>query len=84
MRRRFRYYIANKTRANKLRISDGIVTALEADGIIYRSSSIGALVTGFAFNISDVAWDYLNKHPELLAGETDDWRTDKVDWLDTF
>jgi hypothetical protein len=72
-----RYYFAKQTRANTLRIDDGVVQGLVADGIIYRSASLGSVVEGFAHNISDIAWDYLYVNPHLLKGETNVYRTDK-------
>ena len=72
-----RFYIAKQTRANVLRYDDGVVQGLVSDGIIYRSASLGNMLEGFAHNISDFAWDYLNVHPHLLQGTTNTYRTDK-------
>jgi len=72
-----RFYIDRQTRANILRYDDGVVQSLVSDGIIYRSASIGNILEGFAHNISEFAWDYLNAHPELLEGTTNNYRTDK-------
>lgn len=72
-----RFYIANQSRSNKLRFDDGIVQGLANDRIIFRASSIGSLVDGFAFNINNVAWDVLNKDQTLLDGTTNTWRTDQ-------
>jgi hypothetical protein len=72
-----RYYFAEQTRANSLRIDDGVVQELVAEGIIYRSASVGNMLDGFAHNISDIAWDYLNAHPDQLEGTTNTYRTDK-------
>jgi hypothetical protein len=72
-----RFYIAKQTRANSLRIDDGVVQALVAEGIIYRSASMGNVFEGFAYNISDTAWEYLNVNPGLLAGTTHIARTDR-------
>lgn len=72
-----RYYIAKNTKANTLRIDDGVVQELVAEGIIYRSTSIGNMLEGFAYNISDIAWDYLQLFPQLLTGSTNTYRTDK-------
>lgn len=72
-----RYYFAEQTRANSLRIDDGVVQELVAEGIIYRSASLGNMLEGFAHNISDIAWDYLHGHPHLLNGTTNTYRTDK-------
>lgn len=72
-----RFYISENTRANMLRIEDGVVQGLKADGIIYQSASLGSILEGFAHNISDFAWDYLKVHPHLLQGNTNTYRTDK-------
>jgi Super-infection exclusion protein B len=72
-----RFYIARQTRANVLRYDDGVVQGLVSEGIIYRSASLGNMVKGFAHNIHDFVWDYLNVHPHLLEGTTHTCRTDK-------
>jgi hypothetical protein len=72
-----RFYIAKKTRANVLRYDDGVVQGLVSNRIIYQSASHGNMLEGFAHNISDFAWDYLNVHPHLLEGTTNTYRTDK-------
>ena len=72
-----RYYFSEQTRANSLRIDDGVVQELVTEGIIYRSASLGNMLDGFAHNISDIAWDYLHVHPHLLNGTTNTYRTDK-------
>ena len=72
-----RYYVAKNTRSNTLRVDDGIVQELVAEGIIYRSTSMGNMLEGFSHNISDVAWDYLHVYPNVLEGSTNTYRTDK-------
>ena len=72
-----RFYIAKQTKTNVLRLDDGIVQGLVSAGIIYRAASVGNLLEGFSYNISDVAWDYLNVYPHLLEGTTNTYRTDK-------
>lgn len=72
-----RYYFANNTRANTLRMDDGVVQGLATDHIIYRSASMGNLIDGFAHNINDFAWEYIHKNPHVLDGTTDHYRTDK-------
>ena len=74
-----RFYFARQTRANVLRAHDGVVQGLVAAGIIYQSASTGHILDGFAHNINDFAWDYLNKHIALLEGTTNTYRTDKRD-----
>jgi hypothetical protein len=72
-----RFYLAENTRANMLRIDDGVVQSLKVNGIIFQSASLGNVLEGFAHNISDFAWDYLHVHPHLLEGTTNTYRTDK-------
>ena len=71
-----RYYIYEKTKTNVLQIGDGIVNGLESSRIIFRSTNAGSLIGGFSYNITDFAWDYLNKNQRLLDGETNIHRTD--------
>lgn len=73
-----RFYIAQQSKTNVLRLDDGIVQGLVSQGIIYRATSLGNMLEGFAYNISDFAWDYLNLYPHLLEGTTNTCRTDKV------
>jgi hypothetical protein len=72
-----RYYLAENTRANVLKIDDGVVQGLVTSRIIYRSTSMGNLVEGFGHNITDFAWDYLHLYPGLLDGTNNYYRTDK-------
>ena len=72
-----RFYVAKNTRSNVLRVDDGVVQGLIADGIIFRSASLGNMLEGFAHNISDFAWDYIHSNPGLLAGTTNTYRSDK-------
>ena len=72
-----RYYFAKGTRSNPLRVDDGVVQGLAANGIIYRSANMGNVLEGFAHNISDYVWDYIHQNPTLLDGDTDFYRTDK-------
>ena len=71
-----RFYHVKETRSNKLKVDDGVVSGLVSAGIIYRSASVGDMLEGFAHNITDVAWDYIHKHPEILDGSTNTYRTD--------
>jgi len=75
-----RYYFAKQTRTNSLRIQDGIVQGLVAAGIIHQSASLGTFHSGFSYNISEFAWEYLNKNPAILEGVTMTYRTDKQEW----
>ena len=59
------YFILNQTRSQNLSIQDGTVNALQKEKIIIRGSSLGSM-HGFDYIIQPWAWEYLNKHPELL------------------
>lgn len=74
-----RYYYAKQTRTNSLRVNDGVVIGLAQQRIIYQAASVGTLHGGFAFNIHPHAWKRINENPDLLAGETRTYRTDKDD-----
>lgn len=77
-----RFYIAKQTKTNHLRFNDGVVNGLEAHEIIFRTSSVGNMIDGFAYNISDFVWEYLHKNQWLLSGTTEYYRTDKTyNWL---
>jgi hypothetical protein len=74
-----RFYFAKNTRANVLRVDEGVVQGLRADGIIFQSASLGNVLEGWAHNIGDIAWDYIHVYPNLLEGTTNTYRTDKRD-----
>jgi Super-infection exclusion protein B len=74
-----RYYLAANSRANTLRVDDGVVQELVAEGIIHRSASLGNVVEGFAHNIDDFAWNYLHVYPHVLEGSTRTARSDKME-----
>lgn len=77
-----RFYVVHQTKTNTLRVNDGAVNGLVASGILYRASTVGDLVQGFAHNISEAAWEYLQIDPAVLNGTTDRVRTDKSSWRD--
>ncbi len=63
------HYIEGQTRSVDLAINDGVVNGLVSESIIYRSASVsspGGGFVAFAHNIQPWAWDYLNKHRDLL------------------
>jgi hypothetical protein len=49
-------------------VQDGVAGGLIAKKILYRSSTIGSMLSGFAHNLRPWARDYLEKHPHLLEG----------------
>ncbi len=66
-KRRFSVHIL-LTEKNTLNssIQDGESRGLEAKKIVYRSSNVGNLVTGFPYNLQDYMRRLLTKRPELL------------------
>jgi hypothetical protein len=43
-----------------------VVLGLVQEKILYQSSTVGSWRRGFAFNIQPWAWDYLQKHLDLI------------------
>jgi hypothetical protein len=74
-----RFYISQHTKTNYLGINDGVVSGLEAKGIIHRASTIGVPGLGFtfAYNISEFASKYINENNGVLTGTTNFFRTDR-------
>jgi hypothetical protein len=63
-------FITCQTRDQSLSIQDGTVNGLTAEKIIVRASSCGDFYI-FDFLIHPWAWEYLNKHPELVDNHND-------------
>ncbi|MBI3319988.1 MAG: superinfection exclusion B family protein [Candidatus Omnitrophica bacterium] len=63
-----RRYVEGKTRTQYFQIEDGVIQGLVAVDVLYRSAQVGHLLSGFAYNIQPWAWEYLNRHPDLLSG----------------
>ena len=61
-----RPYILNDQTARVAPIDDGIAQGLAAKRIIYRSSNIGNLFSGFPYNLQPYMRRLLTKRPELL------------------
>lgn len=62
-------YIKGQTRSVYLNFNSGVVNGLVNETIIYRASNASNPEYGyaaFAYNIQPWAWDYLNKHRDLL------------------
>ena len=59
-------YIFFDTRTQRFDDRDGVVNGLIAAGVLIRHSLYGSIVSGFDVNITDVAWEYLKKNPDLL------------------
>lgn len=47
---------------------DGVMMGLVGKNITYRASTVGDLLTGFAFNLQPWAREYLEASPQLLSG----------------
>ena len=62
------YYVDNQTRGQYLSIANGTVKVLEIDHILLRASNLGlpGSLNEFSYAIQSWAWEFLNKHPELL------------------
>jgi hypothetical protein len=60
------YYIARQTRTQLLPVDSGVASGLQAERIIAQATTVGDWLDGIAYNIQPWAWDYLNKHPELV------------------
>jgi len=58
-------FIHFKTKDQNLPLTDGTVSGLEGRRVIIRASSIGN-PENWAYIIQPWAWDYLNKHRELI------------------
>ena len=72
-----RYYLAENTRANTLRVEDGVVQGLKSSGVIYMSASMGNLVEGFEV----LLWQYRHDTQKLEAGEGLHESTASIRWL---
>ncbi|MFS0672053.1 super-infection exclusion protein B [Ornithinibacillus sp. 179-J 7C1 HS] len=65
------FYIIKNTRSQKLNYTNGAVRELEYWKIIYRSSELGNMRSGFSYNIQPWAWEYLKKNPHLVETPID-------------
>jgi len=60
-------YIVAKTTTQTFDYTDGVVIGLERKGILFTPSEYTREGPYIDFNIVKAAYDYLRKHPELLA-----------------
>ncbi len=74
-----RFYVAQNTRTNSLRIDDAVAQGLAADGVIALAGNFGNALDGFPYRIADVVWSELQKEPGLLDGSTNTYRTDRTE-----
>lgn len=59
-------YIYKGSKTARWNVSSGVICEFVAQGVLFLLSRVGDDISGHAFNISDVAWDYLNKHRDLI------------------
>jgi hypothetical protein len=73
-----RRYIGGNTRTQYFQLENGVASGLALEHIIFRSSNVGNLDDGWAFNIQPWAWKYLNERRDLLFTkeelESGQWR----------
>jgi len=50
-----------------LKQEDGVRGGLEAKEILYRSATVGSMVSGFAYNIQPWALDYMKENPDTYV-----------------
>jgi hypothetical protein len=64
-----RPYLDQQTRSQCFALNDGIAMGLQSRKIIIRASNLGMPGYGFMFpfQIQPWAWEYLNRHPELVT-----------------
>lgn len=72
-----RYYHHYQTKSNRLKLDDGTVALLREKGIIYIATERGSIISGSDHNISEIAWNYIETHPDILNGKSNYCRTDK-------
>ena len=63
-------FILGHENTQYFRIQDGVAGGLVAKNILFRSSNLGSILSGFAHNVQPWAREYLAAHPELLTGAT--------------
>ncbi|KVE33149.1 super-infection exclusion protein B [Burkholderia sp. TSV86] len=54
-------YVLQMTRSARYRPDDGVVRGLVRAGVLYQATALGHTSEGFAFNLTDVAWQYIKK-----------------------
>lgn len=63
------YILENENTRNFL-IEDGVAGGLVAKGILYRASSVGNMLDGWAHNMHAWAREYLEGNPSIFEGAT--------------
>jgi hypothetical protein len=67
-KRVLRLYIERDVSTGHFELQDGVARGLEAQGLIFRASDTGNVLTGFPFNIQPWVREYLKTHPEVFDG----------------
>jgi len=62
-------YVLSDSKSQNLDLRSGVVNGLVQAQIIYRSSNMGDLLRGFAYNVQPWAWEELKANPGLLEPE---------------
>lgn len=60
-------YVKEGVRSKSLDSNDGSVVELERAGIIFQSTQYMDFGSNCKYNVTDWAWDYINKRPELVC-----------------
>jgi hypothetical protein len=61
-------FIKNNETTCYYSVQDGIAGGLHAKQVLFLSSSVGNMITGFPYNLQPWAKEYLTKNPRLLDG----------------
>lgn len=61
-------YLSEQTKTQTFAAYDGVVNGLVAHGILYCAAEVGPFAS-FDYNVTDVAWRYLNDHLHLAVPE---------------
>ena len=69
-----RQYIGPQTRSTFQSPMDGVVQGLVHAGVLYRAANLGQVHKGFAFNLTEAAWEYLEE--QQWFRQTDDGGSD--------
>ena len=75
-RKALQAYTQRGTRTARWNIDSGVIAGLVSRDVLWRSQKYGSQIGGFAFNISDWAWNYLAEHPECIDTPGDDTMPD--------
>ena len=62
-----RRFVLERRRTMKFLPGNGTVALLVHARVLVQTSTVGDLIEGFPFSLTDWAWDYLLKHPECVG-----------------